>query len=134
MIGPEQTAFSKEFKLKVKWVRWKSAEDIIHRFFRGMNMRKPAEDIVEYPMMLESLQRDKMWAFVDSKATPAVVHYWCDGVDPLELAFMLGHELGHLSGKPLVSRRNFLREELRANEYGAVAREVFKVLKKEKLL
>ncbi len=62
------------------------------------------------------------WAFAGRRPKGSVVHYWAaPSVSPLHLAYILGHEVGHVSGKQLRSRRNAWREELRADEYGAAA-------------
>lgn len=68
------------------------------------------------------LRGEQMWAWADATGTVPTIHFWHQpDADRLQLAAVLGHEVGHLSGKKLRSRRNDWREELRADEYGAAA-------------
>lgn len=78
------------------------------------------------PDMLPRLEDLGMWAFTDVRAKPPVVRYWAaPNVQREQLAMMLGHELGHATGKPC---RDHAAEEERADEYGRVAAEVFRRL------
>lgn len=81
------------------------------------------DEIEEAPALLRAVEEVGLWAFCDTLAKPCpVVHYWhAEGVDRGHLAYVLGHEVGHVSGRPLRSPRNAWREELRADEYGAAA-------------
>lgn len=113
--------------MKARWTKYRSARAVLMAYFAGFDPAHPIrfEDIGEGPLMLEGIRRQGMWAFVETKSKPPHVHYWhAPNADLAELAFMLGHELGHCSGKKL---RGF-KEELRANEYGDVVRTVFRKL------
>jgi hypothetical protein len=92
------------------------------RAFFGPMDAKP-EDIQEWPGMLEGIRSMGVWAFCETRAKPCpVVHYWASpDADKAHVAYVLGHEVGHISGRPLRSRRNAWAEELRADEYGAAA-------------
>lgn len=116
-------------KLQVVWKRHKSPKSLATAFTKGMGL-KPSDLRLghkEGETIVQAVEREKIWAFVDKNVTPPVVHYWYSSQVPMtEVAFVLGHELGHLSGKPLKS----WREEPRANEYGDVAALVFSHLQR----
>ncbi|WP_141328330.1 hypothetical protein [Myxococcus sp. AB025B] len=79
-------------------------------------------DVAEWPDMRQGILNMGARAFAGRRPGGAVIHYWAaPDVAPLHLAYILGHEVGHVSGKQLRSRRNTWREELRADEYGAAA-------------
>jgi hypothetical protein len=79
-------------------------------------------DVVEWPDMRQGILNMGAWAFAGRRPGVSVIHYWAaPHVDSLHLAYFLGHEVGHVSGKQLRSRRNAWREEMRADEYGAAA-------------
>ena len=86
-----------------------------------------------YDDLLKAVRRQKHWAFVrvpDDPKQLAVVHYFAsDDVSLADVAKMLGHELGHISGKNL---RDPAKEEERADRYGTVAAEVLKMLSLER--
>lgn len=105
---------------QVRFRRHRSARALLDEFFRDMG---GFDNIREAPAMLATTLEEGLWAFAATRAKPCpVVHYWARrDVDRLKLAFVLGHEVGHVSGRPLKSRRNDWREELRADEYGAAA-------------
>lgn len=106
---------------RVRIVRHRTVRALCMAFFQGMGVRRP-EDIQEYPEMRETIRRDGVWAFVATRSSPPVINYWAArDADPLHVAYVLGHEVGHISGKRLRSRRNEWREEARADEYGAAA-------------
>lgn len=104
----------------VRFRRHRTPLSLLCAFFRPMGVRP--EDIEETPRMLADTKRFGMWAFAETRASPPVIHYWhAKDANPLRLAMLLGHEVGHISGRKLRSRRNAWREELRADEYGAAA-------------
>lgn len=104
----------------VRFRRHRTPLSLLRAFFRPMGVRP--EDIQETPRMLADTKRFGMWAFAATRESPPVIHYWhAKGANLLHLAMLLGHEVGHLSGRKLRSRRNDWREELRADEYGAAA-------------
>jgi hypothetical protein len=103
------------------WKRYGTPAALLNAFFRGMRLRG-YRDVREGPSMLDGIREMRMWAFIDTEKNRPLVHYWAaKDADPLRVAYMLGHEVGHVSGKRLNSRRNSWREELRADEYGAAA-------------
>ena len=109
--------------LKVEWKRHKSPASILAAFAKislkeALELTWEDSDDLVYKQILKSAK----WAFVETRSKPPVVHYWhSKSCKTEDLAFMLGHELGHVSGKP----RRGVTEELRADEYGAVAAAVF---------
>ncbi len=105
---------------RVRFRRHRTPLSLLRAFFKPMGVRP--EDIQEAPAMLADTKCFGMWAFAETLASPPVIHYWHEkDANPLHLAMLLGHEVGHISGKKLRSRRNDWREELRADEYGAAA-------------
>ena len=105
---------------RVHFVRHRTPQSLGRAFFGPMGA-KP-EDIAEWPAMLASIREMGVWAFVETEKKTPVVHWWASArADRLRVAYVLGHEVGHISGRPLRSRRNDWREELRADEYGAAA-------------
>lgn len=124
---------------RVKWVRHSSATFLVRQFFKGMRVK--AEDVTGpegEPVLSRNgfrgeVERMGMWAFCIPARKVPVVHYWAARTaDRLHLAFLLGHELGHASGKRLNSLRNTWREEMRADEYGACAAAVLKEIGRRK--
>lgn len=104
---------------KVRFKRHRTARALAGAFFKPMGgFRNIVADIVH----------NGMWAFVDRRAKPSpLVHYWHEAdANPFHLAYMLGHEIGHVSGRPLVSKRRGWKEEARADAYGAAAMLAFK--------
>ncbi len=86
-----------------------------------------------YDEMLKAVRQQKHWAFVrvpKEKNVAAVIHFWAaKDVAPAEVARMLGHELGHISGEILEDEA---AEEERADRYGAVAEQVLRMLTGQK--
>jgi hypothetical protein len=82
-----------------------------------------------YDEILKAVRMQKHWAFVrvPNKGKDAAVIHWyaADDVPLSEVAHMLGHELGHISGTILA---NDAAEERRADLYGDVAKRVFELL------
>lgn len=104
----------------VRFIRYRSPHTLAKAFFAPMGMEP--RHVSEWPDMRRGIVDMGVWAFAARKSKVPTVHYWAArDVDPLHLAYVLGHEVGHLSGRPLRSRRNAWREELRADEYGAAA-------------
>lgn len=85
----------------------------------------PEEDGFSYAEMLRAVRRQRHWAFVRVPKDPdgvAVVHFYAArDVPARDVARMLGHELGHISGDIL---DDDAAEERRADLYGEVAARV----------
>lgn len=114
----------------VKWTRHRTAKSLVEAFVELAHSKFSDLD-KQYVSAAES---NGMWAFVRLSKIPHI-HYWYKpGADVLEVAFMLGHEIGHVSGKPLESYKNAWREEERADEYGIAVKEVLKRLRREGLI
>lgn len=105
---------------RVRFKRHRTPRSILRAYFRPMKMAP--EDVQETPAMEKGMVQTGAWAFVASRRKVPVIHYWASRhVEPLHLAYILAHEVGHVSGRPLRARRNAWREECRADEYGAAA-------------
>jgi hypothetical protein len=82
-----------------------------------------------YDEMLKAVRQQRHWAFVrvpKEKGVSAVVHFFAADDVPLEdVARMLGHELGHISGEILDDEAE---EEVRADRYGEVAGRVIEMI------
>lgn len=82
-----------------------------------------------YSEMLKAVRQQRHWAFIrvpKEPGRPAVLHFYAAEDVPLDdLARMLGHELGHISGEIL---DDGAEEEARADRYGTVAAKVFEML------
>jgi hypothetical protein len=114
--------------MKVRWRRYKTVRGLMDSVRRDVGGTEPFRG--DHPLVRE-LERNGMHACV-IHSSPPLVRYWHDGKrPPEELAFMLGHELGHVSGKP---KRNDEAEEDRADEYGLVARAVLRRMRADGLL
>ena len=113
--------------MKIHWKRHRSITSILRAFFGGPPADFVAQDDsgTDFDMTAQ-VEAEGMWAFVETKRKPPRVHWWHDGKrTKAELAHLLGHELGHLTGKKLED----WAEELRADEYGRVAALVIAKLK-----
>lgn len=116
---------------RVVWRRYRSSKALVDKWNADAKDLPTTNPIGSSG--LKGIQRRGMWAFVvrEPKKIP-VVHYWHDGRRSLvELTFMLGHELGHVSGKKSMDWMwdggdAESAEEARANEYGRVAALVVK--------
>lgn len=123
--------------------RHKSAKAIVREFL-GPQLRVLPEELIwvpahpsfpddggfSYDEMLRAVRSQKRWAFVriphDGKI--ATLHFWAaKSVRTEDVAHMLGHELGHLSGDILA---NDAAEEDRADQYGDVVVQVLRMLKR----
>lgn len=117
--------------MAVKWRKHRSLRSICATFFQcpvsevdNVQIGTNVGDM-SYETYAGHLRKQGHWAFVETAASPPVVHYWHDAkTTRLQLAYMLGHELGHCNGKKLRGAA----EEARADEYGAVAAAVIKRL------
>ncbi len=124
--------------MNVIWKKYASARDIALQFFRddpddladlnsmsdrGMEALTAEGEIedVSAADYLFFMERQGYWGFCDfNDSQNPVVHYWHDGKRSLaDLAFLLGHELGHSTGTPIDEDDS--AEEDRANGYGLVA-------------
>jgi hypothetical protein len=126
--------------IKVRWIRHRTAEHLVlshfNHCFDGPRIRRLSEvggvgvSGVDGSAFAKYVRRNGMWAFVLWQGLKVPhVHYWHDGKrKPEELAYLLGHEVGHVSGKP---RRGWA-EENRADEYGAAAAAVIAEIKRVK--
>jgi hypothetical protein len=73
---------------------------------------------------LYAIRQQGVWGFADTEGE--VIHAWADGsADPALVIHMLAHEIGHLTGTP---NCDDLAEELRADEYGDVAAQAYRML------
>ena len=107
--------------MEIVWKKYRSPRAVFAALFN-----LPAKDVPPDDETVKMIRARGMWAFVAWRRRPVQVHYWHDGRRTLtELAFMLGHELGHASGTRARGER---KEENRADEYGRVAAAVFKKL------
>lgn len=106
--------------MMIHWKRHRTIMSILRAFFGGDPREFVAQDGAGQDLDIASTIRNEgMWAFVETKRKPPLVHWWHDGKrSTKELAHLLGHEVGHITGKPLKSG---MSEELRADEYGRVA-------------
>ena len=85
-----------------------------------------ASDFKNKKRKLKSIRRDGMWAFVEippeSLGQPCEVHYWHRAnKSPLDVAMMLGHELGHIGDGGPKEELGYRGEEDRADEFGLAA-------------
>lgn len=129
-----------------RFKRHRSATAIVREFL-GPQLEVMPEELVWVPAhpsypddggftygeMLKAVQKQRHWAFVRvSKeiGVAAVVHFFAaPGVAPADVARMLGHELGHISGEILDDEA---AEEERAERYGEVAERVLEMLSSER--
>lgn len=125
---------------KVK--RHKSATAIVREFL-GPQLAVMPEDLVwvpahpsypddggfSYDEILKAVRMQRHWAFVripNKRKEEAVIHWYAaKDVHLSDVAHMLGHELGHISGTIVI---NDAAEERRADLYGDVAKRVFELL------
>lgn len=74
--------------------------------------------------VLESLEAMGLWGFADK--TTNTIHLWASAnANARLLAELVGHELGHLTGTQL---EDDLQEEMRADQFAAVAAMTFDIL------
>lgn len=126
--------------------RHRSATSIVREFL-GPQLEVLPEELVWVPAhpsypddggftyddMLRAVRKQRHWAFVrvpKDKKSAAVIHYYASKDVPVEdVARMLGHELGHISGELLDDEE---AEEERADSYGRVVEQVFRMLGMER--
>lgn len=108
----------------IRWKRHRSCASAIRAFFNNSGDAAVEMDGVAFANgttqgdYLKHARKRGMWAHVDFAECPPRVHFWHDGKRTVtELAFMLGHEVGHTLGK----RTTGWPEEFRADEYGRAA-------------
>jgi len=121
-------------KLKrVRWRRHASADSIVRAYMSGLARAAKVSlsgfDAGETSAFLSFVRHSGAWAFSDTHKR--VVHYWPGRYRTVQLAHMLGHELGHIvERRGNWERRRAPRVELTADIYGAVTavalREVFR--------
>lgn len=76
--------------------------------------------------VLESIEAMGLWGFADSVTN--TIHLWAAPQTSLRLvAELVGHELGHLTGQQLADD---FKEEMRADQFAAVAVMTFDILSK----
>jgi len=89
----------------------------------------PDDGGFSYDEIIKAVRMQRHWAFVrvpNKSKDEAVIHFYAaDGVPLTDVAHMLGHELGHISGTIL---DNDAAEEKRADLYGDVAKRVLELL------
>lgn len=109
--------------LKHRFRRHRTISSLLREFEKG------EMEVTDPVIARETIEDEGMWAFVRiplgrrARTEPAVVHWWAQPGQPDDqVALMLGHELGHISGEILDDGD---AEEERADAYGEVAREVF---------
>lgn len=74
--------------------------------------------------VVDSIRDMGMWGFVDTETR--TIHAWADpATAPGDVLHMLAHEAGHVTGEPLDDEE---AEELRADAFGAVAAEAYRLL------
>lgn len=116
-------------------VRHRSAISLVREKLRDQisevgEERASFDSIHDGPMSLSELHaavlREGLWAFVRITNGSATIHWYTKRTTPLQrVAHMLGHELGHISGR----HGSGLSEERRADRYGDVAVAVISLLK-----
>lgn len=71
-----------------------------------------------------TIRREGFWGFATPKQ--GCVHVWVSRrANPFDVAFFLGHEVGHTQGR---TARSHLSEEIRADRYGVAARQALRWL------
>lgn len=107
-------------------MRFRSPAALLRAYWVGIARKSGwrASEVEVPDEMEQALRRHRMWAFVTTDTKVPVVRYWHEpGVSRERLAMMLGHELGHVTGK---QARGHAAEEDRADEYGRVAAAVYR--------
>lgn len=73
---------------------------------------------------INAIRGQGCWAFVDT--TAGVIHAWAAPDAPMDrVMHMLAHEIGHATGDP---HPDGIQEEMRAEQFGRVAREAYRLL------
>lgn len=90
----------------------------------GVNSETGDEEAMTVDEVVKSMEQQGMWGFVDTESR--MIHAWADpGAAPGDVLHMLAHEVGHVTGEP---KEDALDEEDRAEEFGQVAAEAFRLL------
>lgn len=77
----------------------------------------------------EGMRKQGCWAFIDT--LNSCIHAWADeSTDPEMVLHMLAHEIGHATGTP---ESDPLQEEMRAEQFGRVAKLAYQLLKSKDL-
>jgi hypothetical protein len=80
---------------------------------------------VEEDDVAEVLESMGAWAWILHDGASRTIHWWAEEKTPLgELIKLFGHELGHAAGEEL---DDYEAEESRADEYGEVAAEAYRL-------
>lgn len=112
--------------MRVRWIKYRTAAALL-RAWSACLVRQDGWSTSEaqaQEAMRHAVICHGMWAFVSTVTKVPVVRYWhAQGVSRERLAMMLGHELGHVTGK---RARGHAAEEDRADEYGRVAMAVYR--------
>lgn len=112
-------SFARHTELNVKFKQYSSVRRLMSRMVNADGESMPEA-------MLKQLESCGMHAYSGN----GEVHFWHDGKrTPAELAMLIGHELGHLVGKPA---RGFKAEEDRADDYGRVAVHALRMVMKQR--
>lgn len=117
---------------RIRWIRYETPQALARAWAHCIAKDNgwPAKGAKAHPGLLPAIVRQGMWAFVSVRTKVPVIRYWHKlGVPHEQVAMMLGHELGHVTGKPA---RGHAAEEDRADEYGKVAAAVFRRLTRSK--
>lgn len=118
--------------IAIKFVRLKTPHGIARAFAESTlrdagvprNEWRDCEESPPRSEMVKSIRAEGFWGFCDTKRN--VVRYWAaPNLPRWKLLYLLGHEVGHASGKPV---RGMIAEENRANTYGAAVESVFRHL------
>jgi hypothetical protein len=115
---PKHVVGSRYASLRVRWVEHASASAIVRSYRNGIARaaKVKARDLMGMDEMAEQIAALDIWAYCDSLPKTPVIHYrFTFAVTTEEISFMLGHEVGHLSGKTV---RSAWAEEDRADTYG----------------
>ena len=119
-------------RLDVRFRRHPSARAVYAAFKRSL-LTEEGEDPadagwelnVPEATVLKGIAAAGFWGWADTKGK--AIHYWArPGLPAWKLAYLLGHEAGHCSGKPI--RRGHVAEEERADTYGAATAAVLRHL------
>lgn len=135
---------SMKTKTLFKWKRHPDAKSLIRAFFSGMGAGDQANQIQVVMSdntqhttdeFVQTITKLGSWGFTQTfkgkrKRKPEI-HFWAEPEVPVhEVAFLLGHEVGHNLG----TKKKGLREECRADEYGRAAEEVVRQLMQRRML
>lgn len=124
--------------MKFKYIRHKSPEDIWAEHW-GVDPSELEGSTVGFSnledgrkvsplsndVLMETLREMGVWGYAEPSS--GEVHFWADdSTSDEKILYFLGHEIGHLSGKPFKADH---LEEQRAELFAAVTQEAFEALK-----